>query len=173
MFPGIFEFFIKDAVVDRVELTLSIAEYLSLSLKLLIAFGLSFQAPVIVFVLCIAGIVEPKQLTAARPYIVVVGFIIGALLTPPDIVSQVLLALPMVVLFELGLIAARIALKVSGTALSREKREEARLAIEEGREVPAEGEGTGVIVMSALFALGGISLAVWQLWPVLKGLIGE
>lgn len=173
VFPGIFEFFIKDAVVDRVQLTLSIAEYLSLSLKLLIAFGLSFQAPVIVFVLCVGGIVEPKQLTAARPYIVVAGFIVGALLTPPDIVSQVLLALPMVILFELGLIAARVALKVNGTALSRDKREEARAAVEAGtEEAPQDvGEGALAIGCSVVFALIGIGLAIWQAWPLVARLM--
>ena len=173
VFPGIFEYFIKDALADRVTMALSIAEYLSLSLKLLLAFGVSFQAPVIVFVLCVGGIVEPKQLTAARPYIIVAGFIVGALLTPPDIVSQVMLALPMVLLFELGLLAARITLRFNGTAISRERREEARAAVEAGTETSPEemGEGALAIACAVIFALVGVGLAVWQAWPLLLRLV--
>ncbi|MCP4501136.1 MAG: twin-arginine translocase subunit TatC [Deltaproteobacteria bacterium] len=126
VFPGIFEFFITDAVKDKVDMTLSIAEYLSMVMKLLLAFGVAFQAPVIVFVLIIAGIVKPDTLAGFRPYIIVGGFILGAALTPPDVVSQAMLALPLMALFELGLIAGRIALKMGGAQLSKEKRAEAR-----------------------------------------------
>lgn len=126
VFPNIFYFFIEDTLKSGIDYTLSIGEYLGLVMKLLLAFGVAFQAPVIVFVLCIAGIVEPKTLANARPYIIVGGFVLGAALTPPDVVSQTMLAVPMALLFELGLLAGRIAIRLGGKSLSKEARAEAR-----------------------------------------------
>lgn len=119
VFPGMFRFFLQATVDAGVEMTLSIAEHLSFSMKLLLAFGVAFQAPVIVYVVCLAGIVEPKTLARYRPYVFVASFILGAILTPPDILSQTLLALPLLALFELGLVAARITIYFKGTPLKR------------------------------------------------------
>ena len=119
VFPGMFRFFLAATIDANIDMTLSIAEHLSFSLKLLLAFGVTFQAPVIVFVLSLAGIVEPKTLANYRPYVFVAGFILGAVLTPPDILSQTLLALPLLVLFELGLLASRIVIYFKGTPLKR------------------------------------------------------
>jgi sec-independent protein translocase protein TatC len=110
VFPGMFKFFVENTMKAGVEMNLSVAEHFSFTLKLLLAFGLVFQAPVVVFVLSMAGIVNPKTLGKYRGVVVVVGFVAGAVLTPPDVLSQVLLALPLVVLFELGLLAAKIAI---------------------------------------------------------------
>ena len=124
VFPGIFEFFIKDTLTGtNVTMNLSIAQYLSFSLKLLLAFGVAFQAPVVVFILSVAGIVHPSTLAQYRAYVVVGGFVFGAMLTPPDILSQTLLAVPMLLLFELGLLAARIALKFQAPSLRRSDHE--------------------------------------------------
>jgi sec-independent protein translocase protein TatC len=111
VFPGMFKFFIENTMKAGVDMTLSVAEHFSFTLKLLLAFGLVFQAPVVVFVLSMAGVVNPRTLGKYRGVVVVVGFVLGAILTPPDVLSQVLLALPLVVLFELGLMAAKVAIK--------------------------------------------------------------
>lgn len=110
VFPGIFRFFIETTAQAQVAMQLSIAEHFSFSLKLLLAFGLVFEAPVVVFVLSVAGIVNPATLGRYRAYVVVIAFVIGAILTPPDVLSQTLLAIPLVVLFEVGLWASRAAL---------------------------------------------------------------
>lgn len=119
VFPGMFKFFIENTMKAGVDMTLSVAEHFGFSMKLLLAFGLVFQAPVIVFVLSVAGIVNPRTLAKYRSVVVVIAFVLGAVLTPPDIISQTMLAVPLVVLFELGLFAARVALSW------RERRERA------------------------------------------------
>lgn len=110
VFPGIFRFDIEQTLAANVAQTYSVAEHFSMTLKLLLAFGLAFEAPVIVFILAVAGIVNPATLGRYRSYVFVAAFVVGAILTPPDILSQVLLATPLVILFELGLWAARVAL---------------------------------------------------------------
>lgn len=110
VFPGMFKFFIENTQGAGVEMTLSIAEHFSFSLKLLLAFGFVFEAPVLVFVLSLAGVVNPKTLGKYRAYVIVLAFVLGAILTPPDVLSQTMLALPLILLFEAGLLAARFAL---------------------------------------------------------------
>jgi sec-independent protein translocase protein TatC len=114
VFPGMFKFFVENTMEAQVEMTISVAEHFSFALKLLIAFGVVFEAPVVVYVLSMAGIINPKTLGKYRAYVVVAGFVLGAILTPPDVISQVLLAMPLVLLFELGLQAAKIALWLRG-----------------------------------------------------------
>lgn len=84
-----------------------ISSYLSFVLKLFFAFGLAFEIPIAVILLCWAGVTTVEDLRAKRPYIIVGAFVVGMLLTPPDIISQTMLAVPMLILFEGGLIAAR------------------------------------------------------------------
>ncbi|MGJ8580967.1 MAG: twin-arginine translocase subunit TatC, partial [Psychromonas sp.] len=79
--------------------------------KLFFAFGLAFEIPVATLLLCWTGATTPESLKAKRPYIVVAAFIFGMLLTPPDIISQTLLAVPMLILFEIGLLFARFYVK--------------------------------------------------------------
>ncbi|MDB2386066.1 twin-arginine translocase subunit TatC [Shewanella sp.] len=106
VFPVVFGFFTSVAP-DGVQVATDISSYLSFILKLFFAFGLAFEIPVAVVLLCWAGVTTPEELKQKRPYIVVGAFIIGMLLTPPDIISQTMLAIPMLILFEGGLIAAR------------------------------------------------------------------
>jgi sec-independent protein translocase protein TatC len=84
-----------------------IDKYLSFVLTMFLAFGLTFETPVIVVVLVRLGIVSLDKLKAARPYIVVGAFVIGAIFTPPDVISQLLLAIPLWLLYEVGLFVAR------------------------------------------------------------------
>ena len=71
------------------------------------AFGLTFETPIVVVMLTRMGLVTLEQLRSIRPYFIVIAFIIAAIVTPPDVVSQLLLAIPMCLLFEVGLFAAR------------------------------------------------------------------
>ncbi|PKG55789.1 twin-arginine translocase subunit TatC [Shewanella sp. Choline-02u-19] len=106
VFPVVFGFF-ASAAPEGVEVATDISSYLSFILKLFFAFGLAFEIPVAVVLLCWAGVTSPEELKKKRPYIVVGAFIVGMFLTPPDIISQTMLAIPMLILFEGGLIAAR------------------------------------------------------------------
>ncbi|MGI2109317.1 twin-arginine translocase subunit TatC [Shewanella frigidimarina] len=106
VFPVVFGFF-TSVVPDGVQVATDISSYLSFILKLFFAFGLAFEIPVAVVLLCWAGVTTPDELRQKRPYIVVGAFVVGMVLTPPDIISQTMLAVPMLLLFEGGLIAAR------------------------------------------------------------------
>ena len=85
-----------------------ISKYLDFTLTIFFAFGLAFEVPVAIILLVWAGVTTPAALAAKRAYVIVVVFIIGAVLTPPDVISQTLLALPMWLLFELGLFLSRM-----------------------------------------------------------------
>ena len=87
---------------------LSMGSYLSLSSKLLLAFGLVFELPVVIFFLARMGIVDHKMLARNRKFALLAAFLIGAILTPPDVFSQTALALPFIVLYEIGIIVARL-----------------------------------------------------------------
>ena len=84
-----------------------IEQYLSFVLTMFTAFGVTFEVPIVVIVLVRFGLVSIKQLKEARPYVIVGAFIVAAIVTPPDVVSQLLLAIPLCVLYELGLLCAR------------------------------------------------------------------
>ena len=84
-----------------------IDKYLSFVLTMFIAFGVTFETPVIVIVLVHFGVVSLEKLRSMRGYVIVGAFIAGAIFTPPDILSQVMLAVPLWLLFELGLLVAR------------------------------------------------------------------
>lgn len=85
-----------------------ISSYLDFVLKLFFAFGLSFQVPIATFLLIWSGASTRQSLTEKRPYVIVGAFVIGMLLTPPDVFSQILLAAPICLLFELGLLASKL-----------------------------------------------------------------
>jgi sec-independent protein translocase protein TatC len=87
---------------------LSMGSYLSLSSKLLLAFGLVFELPVVIFFLARMGIVDHKMLARNRKFALLAAFLTGAMLTPPDVFSQTALAVPFIVLYEIGIIVARI-----------------------------------------------------------------
>jgi sec-independent protein translocase protein TatC len=84
-----------------------IEQYLAFVMTMFVAFGVTFEVPVVVLVLVSAGIVSLQKLREIRPYAIVGAFVIAAVVTPPDVVSQLMLAVPLVLLFELGLLLAR------------------------------------------------------------------
>ena len=88
---------------DSIAIMTDISSYLNFVLKLFFAFGLAFEIPIATFLLVKAGITSAESLAGKRPYIVVGCFVAGMFLTPPDVFSQIFLALPMWLLFELGL----------------------------------------------------------------------
>lgn len=107
VFPLIFMFF-TSVGPEGVAVMTDIRSYLDFVLKLFFAFGLSFEIPIAVVILSWMGVVEPDDLAKKRPYVFVLCFVLGMLLTPPDIISQTLLAVPMWLLFELGIIFGRL-----------------------------------------------------------------
>jgi len=107
VFPIAFGFFAGYAPAG-VQMMTDIDKYLSFVMTMFIAFGLTFEVPVIVIVLVRLSIVSIDKLNAARPYVVVGAFVLGAIFTPPDVVSQLMLAVPLWVLYELGIVLARI-----------------------------------------------------------------
>ncbi|MBQ4862129.1 twin-arginine translocase subunit TatC [Pseudoalteromonas sp. MMG013] len=92
---------------EMMTLSPDISSYLAFTLKLFFAFGVAFEIPVAIMVLCWSGATTTASLKEKRPYVVVGAFVVAMFLTPPDVLSQTLLALPMLLLFELGLILAR------------------------------------------------------------------
>lgn len=110
LFPLAFSFFTAIAP-EEVTIATDISSYLGFVLSLFFAFGVAFQIPILTLVLCWAGVTTADNLREKRPYIIVVVFVIGMVLTPPDIISQTLLALPMWILFEVGLIASKYYVK--------------------------------------------------------------
>ncbi|MGR2987648.1 twin-arginine translocase subunit TatC [Vibrio vulnificus] len=106
VFPLVFGFFTAISL-GGVEFATDIASYLDFVLALFLAFGIAFEVPVAIILLCWTGATDPKSLSEKRPYIIVGAFIVGMLLTPPDMISQTLLAIPMCLLFEVGLFFAR------------------------------------------------------------------
>jgi sec-independent protein translocase protein TatC len=107
VFPLIFAFFTSVGPADITIMT-DINRYLDFVLKLFFAFGLAFEIPIAAVLLIWAGITTPENLARKRPYIIVGCFIFGMLLTPPDVISQSLLAIPMWLLFECGIFFGRI-----------------------------------------------------------------
>ena len=107
IFPVAFKFFIGYNS-ESIRMLPSIKEYLSFSCKFLLAFGVVFELPVFILFLAKLGIVTDKQLRTNRKFVIIGIFVTAAVLTPPDVVSQVLMALPLLVLFELSIFIAKI-----------------------------------------------------------------
>lgn len=107
VFPVMFKFFASVTPLG-VSMATDIDKYLSFILTLFLAFGITFEVPVAVILLNRMGVVPLETLQAARPYIIVISFILAAIFTPPDILSQILLAIPMIVLYELGVLVCRM-----------------------------------------------------------------
>lgn len=106
VFPLVFGFLTSTAP-QGVTIATDISSYLDFVLTIFLAFGVCFEVPVAIILLCWTGITTPEDLKAKRPYIVVAAFVVGMLLTPPDIFSQTLLAIPMWLLFEVGVVVSR------------------------------------------------------------------
>jgi sec-independent protein translocase protein TatC len=110
IFPILFRFFIGIAP-DGVAVMTDIGQYLDFIIAIFLAFGMAFEVPVATFLLVAAGITTPAKLADKRPYIIIAAFFFGMILTPPDVISQSLLAVPIWLLFELGLLMSRLFLK--------------------------------------------------------------
>jgi len=106
VFPIIFKFFTSTAP-EGVAVMTDINAYLSFVLKLFFAFGLAFEVPVATVLMVRMGVTTTKSLAAKRPYIIVGAFVVGMLLTPPDLFSQTMLAIPVWILFEIGLYVSK------------------------------------------------------------------
>lgn len=112
VFPLIFQFMVMTAPKGVAVMT-DINQYMDFVLTLFVAFGVSFQVPIATILLVVSGLVTRESIAEKRPYAIVFAFIIGAVLTPPDVVSQTLMAVPIWILFELGLLFSRLFIKDS------------------------------------------------------------
>ncbi|MBR8414743.1 twin-arginine translocase subunit TatC [Burkholderia cenocepacia] len=108
VFPTIFRVMAHYNAPLGAEMTTDIDNYLSFVLGMFIAFGVTFEVPIVVVLLVRMGVLSLKKLKEMRPYVIVGAFVVAAVVTPPDVFSQLMLALPLVVLFEIGLLAARL-----------------------------------------------------------------
>lgn len=106
VFPLVFGFLTKTAP-EGVQIATDISSYLDFVLTIFLAFGICFEVPIAIILLCWSGVTTVADLRKKRPYIIVVAFVVGMFLTPPDVFSQTLLAIPMWLLFEVGLIFSR------------------------------------------------------------------
>jgi sec-independent protein translocase protein TatC len=113
VFPLVFGF-LTTAAPTGVAVMTDITKYLDFALTMFFAFGICFEVPIFTIVMVWTGLVTPATLAEQRPYVIVGAFIIGMLLTPPDAISQTLLAIPMWLLFEIGLLFSRIFARKTG-----------------------------------------------------------
>jgi len=107
VFPTVFNFMASYNAPLGAEMSTDIDKYLSFAMNTFLAFGITFEVPVVVVVLVRMGLVPLAKLKEIRPYVIVGAFVISAVVTPPDVLSQLLLAIPMTLLYELGLFIAR------------------------------------------------------------------
>ena len=106
VFPLVFSFFVAVSP-EGVQMMTDINQYLDFVLKMFLAFGIAFEIPVATFLLAWSGLSTADKMANKRPYVIIGCFVAGMLLTPPDVVSQLLLALPTWLLFEFGILMAR------------------------------------------------------------------
>ena len=106
IFPLIFSFFVSITPKD-VDLMIDISSYLQMIISLFLAFGLAFEVPLVLITSVKFNLIKIETLKKIRPYIIVVAFIFGAIFTPPDIISQILLAIPILILYEIGILLAK------------------------------------------------------------------
>ena len=107
VFPLIFRFF-ASLTLAGVEMATDINHYLDFVLKLFFAFGIAFEIPVATVLLALTGLTSARSMARKRPYVIVGCFVVGMLITPPDVISQILLAVPAWLLFEIGILLARM-----------------------------------------------------------------
>jgi sec-independent protein translocase protein TatC len=106
VFPAVFKF-VAAYTPSGVQMATDIDKYLSFVLTLFLVFGLSFETPVVEMVLVRLGMVSIEKLREFRPYFIVIAFVIAAIVTPPDVISQFMLAVPMILLYEFGIFMSR------------------------------------------------------------------
>ncbi len=122
VFPLMFAFF-SATTPEGVAMMTDISQYLDFILKMFFAFGLAFEVPIVTIVLTITGVTNADKLAEKRPYVIVGSFVLGMLLTPPDIISQTLLAIPIWLLFELGIMFSRIIGRKKAEAAAKDDKE--------------------------------------------------
>jgi sec-independent protein translocase protein TatC len=108
--PAVFKFFLG-VVPEGVEVMTDITKYLDFVMKIFLAFGLAFETPVAIVLLVWSGIVTPQQLTQRREYVIVGCFVVAMFITPPDVLSQTMVAVPAYLLYEVGILWARWLIK--------------------------------------------------------------
>ena len=106
VFPAVFGF-VASYTPEGVQMATDIDKYLSFALSLFLVFGLSFETPVVQMVLVRMGIVSMQKMIDFRPYFIVISFVIAAIVTPPDVISQLMLAIPLCLLYQFGIFLAR------------------------------------------------------------------
>lgn len=111
VFPTVFHFIAHYNAPLGAEMNTDIDNYLSFVLTMFLAFGVTFEVPIVVVLLARMGIVSVQKLKQVRPYVIVAAFAVAAVVTPPDMLSQLMLAVPLCLLYELGVIAARVLVK--------------------------------------------------------------
>lgn len=120
VFPLVFGFLTRIAP-EGVAVMTDISKYLDFVMTLFLAFGITFEIPIATIILVATGITTTEQLTSWRPYIIVGAFALGMILTPPDVISQTLLALPMWLLFELGIVLSRLLIQKKKTDIETDQ----------------------------------------------------
>ena len=123
VFPLIFGFF-GSIEIDGAPWVPDIASYLDFITSIVLAFGIAFEVPIATLLLVWAGLTTPETLGKARPYVFLGAFVVGMLLTPPDVISQTLLAVPVYLLYEAGIIMSRLFAKKADAAQEGEKEAE-------------------------------------------------
>ncbi|SIT44756.1 TatABCE protein translocation system subunit [Paraburkholderia piptadeniae] len=121
VFPTIFRVMAHYNAPLGAEMTTDIDNYLSFVLTMFIAFGVTFEVPIVVVLLVRMGVLTVKKLKEIRPYVIVGAFVVSAVVTPPDVFSQLILAIPLIVLYEAGIIAARLFVNKTVTTENEEK----------------------------------------------------
>ncbi|MGA9334926.1 MAG: twin-arginine translocase subunit TatC [Rudaea sp.] len=117
--PKVFTFLLG-VTPSGVAMMTDIGHYLDFVLTMFFAFGLCFEVPVAVFIVAMLGWVKPAQLSRQRPYVILGAFTVSAIVTPPDVLSMLMLAFPMCLLYELGVLAVRLFLRPAGAAKNGE-----------------------------------------------------
>jgi len=126
VFPVMFDFFSKTAPAGVAMMT-DISSYLDFVMTMFFAFGAAFEVPIAVVLLVLTGMVSLEKLKSSRGYVLIGIFVIAAFLTPPDAISQCIMAVPMYLLYEGGLIMARILNRIRGEAAAEREREDAKV----------------------------------------------
>jgi len=142
VFPLVFGF-LSTTAPDGVTIATDISLYLDFVIKMFFAFGVAFEVPIVTVLLILTGMASPQKLAHGRPYIIVGAFVIGMLLTPPDIISQTLLAIPMWLLYEIGVVVGAYVLKRRQAAAK--KREAEENDSEEGSETKQTASDSGQV----------------------------
>lgn len=136
--------FIAGFAPDSVAVAPDIENYLSFVMGMFLAFGLTFEVPVVVVLLVRFGVATIEQLKLARPYVIVGAFVVAAIVTPPDVVSQLLLAIPLCLLYEVGLQVARFTgLSPSRAEADAQAAEQVQADADAHPDAPAPGHGPG------------------------------